>query len=280
MSNHTNSEFPQDGEGRTIHVGVKAGEVAQRVLSVGSAQRAELISQMLDSVDVTVTSGRGFVTYTGMYKGKRVSIIATQMGVPNMDFVVREARAMADGPMAIVRFGTCGALTDASRFRIGQVCVTERCCFVEPDFGLPSDNADDLIGKYRISAMVEADRQLTSCLKQCLPEGKYVTGDSASGLDFYGCQGRTERDFDDRNSKVVEDLMATYPNCVALEMEHFMLLRLARLSKPGRKIAAACCAIGLSQRPTHEMLRHAEEKEMEKIGGRAALDALVAYEFE
>jgi uridine phosphorylase len=32
------------------------------------------------------------------------------MGTPNMDFVVRENRAVVDGQMAFIRLGTCGAL--------------------------------------------------------------------------------------------------------------------------------------------------------------------------
>ena len=39
-----------------------------------------------------------------------VSIVSTHMGMPNMDFVVRETRAVVEGQMAIVRLGTCGAL--------------------------------------------------------------------------------------------------------------------------------------------------------------------------
>lgn len=46
----------------------------------------------------------------GLYQGTPVSIITTLMGMPNMDFVVRESRAVVDGQMAIIRLGTCGAL--------------------------------------------------------------------------------------------------------------------------------------------------------------------------
>jgi uridine phosphorylase len=63
-----------------------------------------------------------------------VSIITTLMGMPNMDFVVREARAAvvpAHSQMAVVRLGTCGALRPPARlgsFMVaapGAVCV--RC---------------------------------------------------------------------------------------------------------------------------------------------------------
>jgi uridine phosphorylase len=58
-----------------------------------------------------------------------VSIITTLMGMPNMDFVVREARAVVDGQMAIIRLGTCGALRPPATlgsFMVaspGAVCV-------------------------------------------------------------------------------------------------------------------------------------------------------------
>jgi len=66
---------------------------------------------------------------TGLYEGVPVSIVTTLMGMPNMDFVVREARAAVAGQMAIVRLGTCGALRPPARlgsFMVaspGAVCV-------------------------------------------------------------------------------------------------------------------------------------------------------------
>jgi nucleoside phosphorylase len=65
----------------------------------------------------------------GLYQGTPVSIITTLMGMPNMDFVVREARAVVDGQMAIIRLGTCGALRPPAQlgsFMVaspGAVCV-------------------------------------------------------------------------------------------------------------------------------------------------------------
>jgi len=49
------------------------------------------------------TSTRHFTTFTGRMLGVPVSIIATGMGTAMMDFVVREARAIVDGDMAIAR---------------------------------------------------------------------------------------------------------------------------------------------------------------------------------
>lgn len=49
-----------------------------------------------------------------------VSIVATGMGTPMMDFVVRETRAVVDGPMAMLRYGTCGGVRDTP---VGTVVV-------------------------------------------------------------------------------------------------------------------------------------------------------------
>jgi uridine phosphorylase len=78
--------------------------VANRVLSVGDAGRAERIAALLDAGSARIVrSSRGFVTHTGTFNGVAVSIIATGMGYPMMDFVVRETRAVVNGPMAMLR---------------------------------------------------------------------------------------------------------------------------------------------------------------------------------
>lgn len=50
-----------------------------------------------------------------------------------MDFFVREVRAVVDGPMAIIRFGTCGGLTDHSR--AGTIVVaTEGSSYISRNY--------------------------------------------------------------------------------------------------------------------------------------------------
>jgi uridine phosphorylase len=73
------------------HVGVKRGELANRVLTVGDPARAMVLSRSLDGVDpatpaktvptnlFSYSSHRGFLTITGRYKGVPVSIVAIGM---------------------------------------------------------------------------------------------------------------------------------------------------------------------------------------------------------
>ena len=126
---------PTDSRGRTFHLQITPADVAPRILSVGDAGRAERISTQFDGGRATrkVVSSRGFITFTGNYRGVPISIIATGMGSSMMDFVVREARQVLTGPVAILRLGTCGGLRETTA---GTVVVAEKgALFIrrEPD---------------------------------------------------------------------------------------------------------------------------------------------------
>jgi hypothetical protein len=67
------------------------GDIANRVLTVGSEHRAEKIASFLDAEPApkTITSGRGFTTITGYYKGVNISIVAIGMvRIPCFVFLV------------------------------------------------------------------------------------------------------------------------------------------------------------------------------------------------
>jgi uridine phosphorylase len=82
------------------------GEIANRIITVGSVSRQEKIVANFDTTTPIhrVTSSRGFVTATGTYRGIPVSCVAIGMGPAMMDFFVRESMAVLNGPVAIIRF--------------------------------------------------------------------------------------------------------------------------------------------------------------------------------
>eukprot|EP00762_Andalucia_godoyi_P005418 ANDGO_08471.mRNA.1 Purine nucleoside phosphorylase len=270
MSDFANAEFPLDGDGRTLHLFIRKGDLAPRIVTVGSTQRAEMFATYLDAGSLTLdlVSPRGFRCFTGAYKGVPISVVASLMGSANMDFFVREARATVDGPMAIIRFGTCGGIS--AEVDLGNVVVSNSAVFIQRDY--------DANG-YRFTQPVPAHPQLRDLLVKSIPKEVTVRiGESASADSFYAAQGRKECDFEDYNATVVEDLKRTYPGILNLEMEHFTLLHLAKVSKPEKKIYAATAALILAHRLRGEFLSKKKEVEAEELAAKACFQALVDFD--
>lgn len=119
----SNANFPMDAQGAVYHVGVKAGEVANRIVTCGDHIRLRRFAAFLDPSPrpFELVSARGFTTITGRYKGVPLSLIAIGMGVSSIDFMVREVRAVVSGDLAIIRFGSCGSLS--SDLPVGSIGV-------------------------------------------------------------------------------------------------------------------------------------------------------------
>lgn len=93
----------------SIHIGAKKGEIAETVLLPGDPLRAKFIADtFLDDV-VMYSSIRGMYGFTGYYKGKRLSVQGTGMGVPSISIYVNELIRDYD-VKKLMRVGTCGAL--------------------------------------------------------------------------------------------------------------------------------------------------------------------------
>jgi uridine phosphorylase len=281
-----NANFPLDAEGRTFHLGCKKGEIASRILSVGDASRAELLSQFLrpfpngDPI-FNLVSSRGFSVTTGVAGASDtpVSIVTTLMGLANMDFVIRESTAVIDGPMAVIRLGTCGALQPGT---LGKILVpAEGCVLVHRNFDA-FQSPDSDMNPYLVTKPVlphpDLCNNLISELQASLPNGAdgIKCGTNCTTDSFYSSQGRTADDFDDRNEGLIEQVMDSIPNAVSFEMETFQLLHLAHCSK-GR-VAAAACAIGLAERANNQFMTPAQLAEAEEKAGKAAIDALANFD--
>jgi uridine phosphorylase len=73
----SNANFPRDEEDRVYHMGIKTGDITNRILTVGDPVRARKIAVFLDEgVFFERESQRGFLTITGRYKGVPISIVS------------------------------------------------------------------------------------------------------------------------------------------------------------------------------------------------------------
>ncbi|CAG8437946.1 4635_t:CDS:10 [Acaulospora colombiana] len=223
----SNANFPKTADGRVYHVGVKRGEV-------GDMNRAQLFARWLDK-DAPMfqqTSSRGFFTLTGKYKGEPVSVVGIGMGLPMMDFFVREVRAITDGPLIIIRFGSCGSI---GKSKVGDMVVPRGSFSVTRNFDYFLDDGDESVGSpYNLSKVCYADPEICELLQHQLlhhlPSNEIHTGLNASCDSFYSSQGRKDENFTDDNQELFKDIIKKHPEAESLEMETFMLYHLARCS--------------------------------------------------
>jgi hypothetical protein len=149
-----------------------------------------------------------------------------------MDFLVREARASVDGPMLIVRYGSCGGLRDdavpgtVAANTPGAVYVSRNYdAFTEPASLVGSAEYEQ---SYLVSKVALPDAQLAGHVRDALRSAlgeRLIEGLNASADSFYGSQGRHDGSFDDRNDGVVERVCAQHASAASMEMESFQCVR-------------------------------------------------------
>lgn len=281
------SEFPKDAEGNVYHLQVNKGKVANRILLVGDLERAKIIKECFDANTCReYTSTRDFVIYTGQFKGISVSVVKNGMGYPMIDFAVREIRAITEGPLEIIRLGSCG--TPREDIQIGTVVVAKESYMIRTNYSAYADETSSEESHFMISQPIAANNALHAALVKTLKvqtrttfpvlEAKDATADS-----FYGSQGRVDPAFDDHNENLIQRIISLHPDTGSLQMETFHLFHLARLNQQAMKkqdrcdvIHAAACAIILANRQTGQFLGNDEKHKIERAAGLACLEALIA----
>ncbi len=93
----------------SLHIAAKTNEIAETVLISGDPLRAKYFAEQMLTNVVCYNEVRGMLGFTGLYKGKRVSIQGTGMGIPSTAIYVHEL--IHDyGVKKLIRIGTCGAI--------------------------------------------------------------------------------------------------------------------------------------------------------------------------
>ena len=115
------SELIINGDGSIFHLHLRPEQLADIVILVGDPGRVAMVSEFFDQIECKV-SNREFNTVTGTYKGRRMTVLSTGIGIGNIDISVTELDALANVDFAtrqekaerkqltLVRLGTSGAL--------------------------------------------------------------------------------------------------------------------------------------------------------------------------
>jgi uridine phosphorylase len=100
------------------HIDLRPGDVAETVFLPGDVHRAKFIADLFDEAK-EVAHKRQYITYTGTYKGVKVSVTSTGIGCPALAIAVEELINV--GAKNFIRIGTCGALQ--KHVRVGSIVI-------------------------------------------------------------------------------------------------------------------------------------------------------------
>ena len=100
----------------TPHISARAGDFAETVLMPGDPLRAQYIAKEFLTGAQLVNNVRGVQGYTGLYHGKRVSVMASGMGMPSIGIYSYELYSFS-GVQNIIREGAAGMISQKLRIR-------------------------------------------------------------------------------------------------------------------------------------------------------------------
>ena len=187
------------------HIRAKRGDIAKRAVISGDPARVVQLSGLLKGRRL-VNENRGFLTYTGEYDGKSITVACHGIGGPSVAVVVEELIML--GARAIVRLGSCGGLLKS--MRVGNMVIVTGA-------GYKGGTLDQYFAR-RVTP--KPDRTLTGLLMDSAKKqgASYYAGTVFSSDAFYA----EDLDFATVSAK---------KGYIAIEMECATLFGLGRLRK-------------------------------------------------
>lgn len=220
----------------TVHNSANYGDIAKIVLMPGDPLRAKYIAETYLENPVCFNELRGMLGFTGMYKGKKISVMGSGMGMPSMGIYSYELFKFY-GVEKIIRIGSCGSYSDDLDL-LDTILVDN--VYSESNFALTFSSSNEHI--------IPASEDLTSSLADIadrmnikLQRGTVLTSD---GFDYY-------IDVDGLLSRVPDEI-----NCIAAEMECFGLFHIAKILNK-----KAACLLSVVDSHTKKTLVSAKDRE-------------------
>lgn len=206
------SELIINPNGTVYHLDLKPENIADTIITVGDQDRVERITAFFDEV-IFETQKREFKTQTGYYKGKKMTVISTGIGIDNIDIVINELDALVNidletreekkehHKLNIIRIGTSGGIqpgVDIDKYVMGKAGVgfDGLLHYYEHSDIVNEEATKALNAHLKISSqkpepyIVDCDPKLAALFEN---EAQVITGYTGTNLGFYGPQGRRLR---------------------------------------------------------------------------------------
>jgi len=222
-------DLPRNAQGRCYHLNCGPGDLAPYILTCGDPARVRKIARYFDQVFVR-RHNREFLTYTGVYHGIPLSVMATGIGPDNTAIAIIEA-AQCVSPATFIRLGSCGALHP--EIAPGDLVITARSLRDETTtnhYAPPAyeARAHPLV----LQALEEAAMEL---------EAPYHVGLTCTTADFYSGQARRAPGFPLLEPDKIARLSRA--GVLNLEMEMSAYLTLAGVSTYPLRAGGACAVL-------------------------------------
>jgi len=206
------SELILNADGSIFHLHLKPGQIAGDIIMVGDPGRVEMISDFFDEIEVRAQN-REFVTVTGRYKGKRITVLSTGIGTDNIDIVINELDALVNidletreikknkTSLNLIRIGTSGALQGdipVDAFLVSQKAIgfdglmnfyARREEIADIEFENAFKNYTNWNKLLASPYVVDCDADLYNKIT----DSDFIPGITISAPGFYGPQGRELR---------------------------------------------------------------------------------------
>ena len=123
MAKIPESELIINKDGSIYHLSLAPGSISDTIITVGDPGRVHLVSQYFTNIDFEMNK-REFITHSGTYNGKRITVISTGMGTVNIEVFMTELDALFNidlkkrqiktrkKKLKIIRIGTSGSLQE------------------------------------------------------------------------------------------------------------------------------------------------------------------------
>ncbi len=118
----------------TPHISAQKGDIAETVLMPGDPRRARWAAETYLDDAVLVSDVRGMYGYTGYYKGNRVSIHGSGMGMPSISIYANEL-ITEYGAKTLIRIGSAGAMQENIKVRDVLIAMTTTTLGTTPSAG-------------------------------------------------------------------------------------------------------------------------------------------------